>query len=845
MRPRALLHLYARRLRVHVVQELLAALGVAVAVALVFAVVVANGSIAGAAGEVVRAVTGPANLQIHARGAAGIDERLLSRVERLPGVANAAPLLEETATIARGSRSLAVDLAGADLRLVTMDHLVRTLPIATLSPGGVTLTSASASALGIGARHGGGQWVSLSLRGSSRRLRLSAVIGSAAIGALSQAQVALMPLRRMQRLAGMRGRVSRILVQARRGQEAQVRAQLRRLAGPGLEVSSADQDLSLLREALRPSDQASGFFAAIAALLGFLFAFNAMLLTVPERRRTIADLRLLGTRRSAIVQMVMFQALCLGVLASACGLAGGYLLSAGAFHQSVGYLAEAFTLGQRTVIGTLTVVLSFAGGVIATCLASAVPLLDLRRRRSVDAVYSERGVPGDALGGGAQRSLVLGALCLVVLASAILLLAPTLALLACAILALATVLAVPVVLRAAIASARLVAAAAASLSALPVALTGMRSATVRSLALAATGAVALFGAVALGGARADLLRGIGRFARGYASDAQIWVANSHDNQATVPFGSRDYRSRLAAIPGVARVNAFQGGFLVMGGRRVWVIARPPLAARRVLEQQLVQGSAALASRRLAQGGWVAVSRQIAQARGVQVGGVLRLPTPAGERSFRVAATTTNLAWPPGVVFLSTADYSRYWGTTDPTAFGLQLTRGADAAEVRGMVAAALPRGSGLEAVGAGTLARRIDALAGEGLGRLGEIAILLEAAAIVAMAAALASSIWQRRVSLAALRLCGAPPRRLRRILILESGLMLGAGCVAGALSGIYGEVVIDAYLKEVTGFPVASIGASLQPLATIGIVLAIVLVVSLVPIWLASRVPPALALGE
>ena len=38
---------------------------------------------------------------------------------------------------------------------------------------------------------------------------------------------------------------------------------------------------------------------------------------------------------------------------------------------------------------------------------------------------------------------------------------------------------------------------------------------------------------------------------------------------------------------------------------------------------------------------------------------------------------------------------------------------------------------------------------------------------------------------------------------------MLGAGCVTGAMAGIYGQVVIDGYLKHVTGFPVASIGAA------------------------------------
>ena len=152
--------------------------------------------------------------------------------------------------------------------------------------------------------------------------------------------------------------------------------------------------MALLAQALRPSNQATGFFAAISALLGLLFAFNAMLLTIPERRKANADLRLVGTRRSAIMQMVAFQALCLGTVASLLGLLGGYLLSKGAFHQSSGYLAEAFTLGTSTVIGLRPLLLSLAGGMLATCLASGVPLLDLRPGKALDAVYLEDGVAG-------------------------------------------------------------------------------------------------------------------------------------------------------------------------------------------------------------------------------------------------------------------------------------------------------------------------------------------------------------------------------------------------------------------------------------------------------------------
>ena len=222
-----------------------------------------------------------------------------------------------------------------------------------------------------------------------------------------------------------------------------------------------------------------------------------------------------------------------------------------------------------------------------------------------------------------------------------------------------------------------------------------------------------------------------------------------------------------------------------------------------------------------------------------------MPTPSGEHTFRLAATSTNLAWPPGVIFMSTADYSRLWGTSAPTALGVRLSPGASTPTVRAAIVRALGSHSGLEVVPASVRAAKIDTLAGEGLGQLGEISTMLLIAAILAMAAALASSIWQRRASLAGLRLLGVKPARLRRILLLEGALMLGAGCLTGALAGVYGQLVLDGYLRHVTGFPLAHLATGARPLEIFALVLALALAIALGPGWLASRVSPRLALED
>lgn len=845
MRPYALLYLYRRRLRVHAVQELLAGVGVAVTVALVFASTVAAGSIAGSAGEVVHTVIGPASLQLHARSPDGMPESTLGRVERLAGVRQAAPLLEQTATVTSAAgRSLTVDLAGADTSLVVLDGLAHTLPRATLQAGGIGLSRESARELGLAGASPG--TVVLKLRGRAIRLHVSAVLGGEAFGALSQAHVAVMPLEELQQLAGLQGRISRVLVATNPGREAAVRREMAAAsAQAGADVAPASQDIGLLRQALSPSDQASAFFATVSGLLGVLLAFTALLLTVPERRRAIADLRLIGVKRSAIVQMLLFQALVLGMLASVVGLAGGYVLSMHAFHQSTGYLAEAFTLGTRTVIGAQPLVLATAGGILAACLASAVPLLDLRRGRALDAVYHENGLPAHTLPHQARRALGMSTPCLLIAASLLYALDPSLALLACALLALAAVLVVPPAFAAVLRTAHTVAERLPRLTILPVALSSLRATALRPLALAATGAVALFGAIALGGARGDLLRGIERFAHSYSADADVWVGTPGDNQATVDFRPGGTGARIARLPGVASVRSFQGGFVQLDSRRVWIVARPPGAERRVLESEMSEGEVASTVTRLAQGGWIALSRQIAQENHVDDGDTIALPTPSGLRRLRVAATTTNLAWSPGVVFLGSGEYRRLWRSQLPSALGVDVSPGASVAHVRAEIERALGPSSGLEAVSARQRERRIDALTSEGLGQLGEISTMLLVAAVLAMAAALTSAIWQRRASLAALRLSGVRPRRLRMILAVEAALMLSAGCLVGALAGVYGQLVIDAYLEHVTGFPVIGLGASLRPLEMLVLVGAIVMTIVLAPAWMASRVSPTLAFDE
>jgi putative ABC transport system permease protein len=851
VRLSALIYFYGRRLRTRPVQEALAGLGIAIGVALVFAVQVANSSITGASGEIMQSITGAANLQLYARGSDGFSEHIVNQVRALPGVEQAAPVLDLNATIrSSSSRTVVVDFASADATLAALDGLARDLPVGSLTTGGIMLPSATARALNVSTTIGQAipkplPVVSLELRGRSVPVRVSAVLGADTVGALSGALAAVAPLRFIQRIAGLRGRVTRVLVETKPGELAAVSRELERLAAGRITVAPADQELSLLRQATIPNGEATGFFAFVSGLVGLLLAFNAMLLSAPERRRVIADLRIQGTKPRDLVKLLLFQAVCLGVVASLVGVLIGDLLSRGVFHQTPGYLAEAFPLGTQTVIGWQPLVFSFAGGVLATCLAVTPPLLDLRRSRAVDAVYFEKGEPGQAMSVRARGWLFAAAAVLVAGTSGILILDPSAVLVATAGLALATLLAIPFSFTVVVWIAEWIALNARRLNMLLIATRALRATTVRSLALAATGAIAVFGSVVAEGSHRDLLNGLYSDYSQYIASADLWVTNPGDELATTSFAAGNLPARIARIPGVASVRSYQGGFLDVDGRRVWMIARPTAARSLVPASQIVNGDLALATRRLRGGGWITLSQQLAEATHVKPGQTLTLPTPTGPVGYRVAATTTNLGWTSGAIIINDSDYRRAWATNDPSALEIDVRPDTNPLAVKRAITSVLGPGVGLRVQTSAQRAAQADVLAREGLSRLSQISLLLMITAALAMAAAMGASIWQRRASLASLRIQSFRSSQLRGVLLYESGLVLATGCAMGALAGVYGHLLGDRFLRLTTGFPAPFSTSGLQVVQTVLVVLVVATVVLMAPGYAASQVSPTLALQE
>ncbi len=791
-------HLYLVRLkaRVVLVQEIFAILGIAVGIALLFASQVASTSLDGSVAQLTSSVVGKAKLQLQARDSHGFSELVLVQVQHLRGVRTAVPLLEQRVGLIGPAGRENVDLVGVEPRMMRL----ATPLLVPFSANQLAHQEALGLPVSVAEATGAGplETVHLQIGATLVESLVATELSSSQIGALAGSPIAVAPLRYAQKLSGMPGRVSRILVQPQPGKDKQVEAALLGLADGHINVEPANFDSKVFNQAAGPINQSTSTFAAICALVGFMFAYSSMLLTVHLRQGLVRELRRNGATRLHTVQALLFDALVLGVLASLLGLALGELLSVTVFHSNTGYLSFGFPVGSRRIVTSESVLVAVAGGMLAASIGVLTPLRDIwTRTRRTDSTQARR------TSAALTSSLTIAGFVCLGGTTAILIAAPQSAVLGISLLILALLCLLPPLLDGFLVIVdRLPEAVFAGANRLAVIQLRERGSRARSLAIAATGAVAVFGSVTIQGSHRDLQSGLDRLFHEVTSASSLWV---------LPFGSQNLLAtnsfhssvlpKLRALPGVKSVGLYRASLLEYGTRRVWVLA-PPTDATPVPARQVVDGKATAAAAALRGRGSAVVSQALAQQNHLHVGQSFTLPAPQ-PITLKIAALSTNLGWPPGAVILNPADYARAWGSNDPSAYEVSIASGYTAAVVRSEIQRALGSVSGLTVE---TSQQRNDlqrTASRQGLGRLSQISTLVLLAGLLATVTAMCAMIWQRRRRFARLKVQGYATGVLWTALVCESVSLLVVGCLLGAVFGIYGQLLLSHALLSVTGMPV------------------------------------------
>lgn len=845
-----LVYFYRKRFRARRVQELYALIGIAAGVALLYAVQVSSTSLSASVEQLTKSFFGQADWQLVARDPHGINQGVAAAIRRSSTVEAVAPVLESAASVrVRGTRR-PVTLVAADASAARLGGALRgggggaVSHLQTLAvPTGI------ADALNI---HEGGT-VTLEIRGRAIPVTGVAVLPSSRFAALDDMPIVVTSLGAAQDWTGLKGRVSRVYVRAQPGRERAVEQLLQRLAGDYADVRPIGFDTAVFAQAAVPNDQSTGLFAGISAFVGFLFAFNALLLIASQRRELIGALRRAGFKKPSVVRIVVLDALVLGIVATVVGLGLGEVLSRWVFPPTPGYLALAFPVGIGRVVTPQTVILAIGAGLLAAVLATLIPLRQQIVSRRTPRSSNDHGVDPQRQDRRSRlaplrrpwdwRLLVVGVVACAALAAVLPVRAPGAAVAGMLALIASMMMLLPLALRGVLQLVDRVGRSRWRSSSVPVlAVGGLRSSTSRTVAVTAIAAVALFAVVAMKGSQHDLQRGLDQDVHELSSPADLWISASGASNAlaTTPF-ALDVVRRVRRVPQVATVHVQRGGFLDIGHRRVWVLAPPRDARAPVPTSQILAGNPTTAIARLRAHGWAAVSQALADDLHLHLGESFTLNAPQPTR-LRLAAIISNLGWTPGTIVINADDYRRAWQSSDASALRVDLATDTTPQIGKQLVQHALGTNTGLTVETAADREQRQRATARQGLSRLTQIAYLVLGAAALAMAVSIAAMVLQRRRELAALKLRGITTTRIRRILLLETTVMLTTGCTTGAAYGLAGARLLDSTLTTVTGFPVSASIA--LPVAVLNylILATIAFTIAAIASTKAARVPPRTA---
>jgi putative ABC transport system permease protein len=839
LRLTSILGLYRARLRGRWVQELLAVVGIATGVALLYATQVASSSLSGPVRALNHGIVGTSQLQLVSRGFATFPASTYRQVEGLPGVERIAPVLQVPGNVIgpRGQRP--INLFGADPRIVQLrGDLLKGFTSAEAARQQTVLISQSV-ADAVGLRTGNDARLQI----AGRTFTLPIIVAhSDDIGNLAKTSIAVAPLAYLQQLIGAKNSITRILVQARAGQVGPVRDQLSRaFEGRALDVRSGAYETRLFGQAAKPTTQASTIFSAVTALIGWLFAICALLITAAERRNLATQQRDQGYAPSATLLTLLVDAAVIGLAGTLLGLAAGEGLSRYGFASDVSFLSGAFPVGSFRVVTVQSVAIAAIGGMLAATIGVLAPV----RQVVVASLPLRRGARSPTRRQtthlGRWPALLAGVGCLSA-AVAITAVAPSSAVVGLVLLALSLVLLLPAILAAVISALARSNDRKRSLTSVVFALQQLGDPRwqTRALAITATGAVAVFGATALQGARANLQGGLDDVVHGLDSIAAVWVSprGAGGVMGTIPFAPTQQR-QLAGTPDVAGVALYRSGLLDVAGRRTWVIAPPAGEPAPIPPHQVLAGDFATATARVREGGWVTVSRAIADQLHLHPGDRFTVPAPK-PITMRVAAITTNLGWSAGALVMNADDFARAWGNDAAASYHVSARPGVTPAQAAARVETTLGPKSALRVETAGQRIDRQNAASRSALARLSQIVALTLLAAALAMGAAMTALLWQHRPLIAERKFQGLPTALMWRSLIAETSVLFGTGAIVGAIFGVLGQVLCTRGVQVVTGFPVTH-QLRLDIAATCaGLVVGASLLVVVLPGYLVARAEPA-----
>jgi putative ABC transport system permease protein len=197
-----------------------------------------------------------------------------------------------------------------------------------------------------------------------------------------------------------------------------------------------------------------------------------------------------------------------------------------------------------------------------------------------------------------------------------------------------------------------------------------------------------------------------------------------------------------------------------------------------------------------------VSENFAALHRIGKGDVVTLPGPDGPVDFRVVGTIEDYSWNLGTLYIHRRDYVHFWKDTKADVFDLFLKPGADPAKVKETIAARFGVRYDLMPLTRDELQLRIDQMIERVYGIAYGQQVVVMMVAGLGVITSLLISVLQRRREMGLLRAIGAPQSQVIHSVLAEACLMGILGTLIGVLFGVPLQwYVLRVVILEESGF--------------------------------------------
>ena len=815
--------LNVRELFAHFPRTVLSAVVMGVSAGLLVAVLGLVGSVSSSVQRLSSSLAGNATLEVSGITDGGFDEALLGVVRDVAGVQAAVPMIRSQVVTSGGGRTLVVgaDASAVNLEGALADPLVQ-------RQGELIAGVLVGDAMGLAAGD--------TLVIGPHRVPVTGVLDSQSSERLNAGHVVVATLATAQRLADRAGKLDSIqIVTAPDADVEAVRSDLTTaidgravVADPALRSIQASGAMQLIRY--------TTLMAAAAALAVSAFLiYNAVSMSIAQRRPMLSMLRALGASRGQMLRGLLVEAAGGAVVGAVIGSIVGLFMGKLAIITIPPAILQSVEARIEYVLPWYAIPIAVVICVAASVAAAAAAATALYRVTPVGAMAQ---MPAVSAAPARKRLRTAAALAgLVVAVLAIVVTHTELGRWSMAGISLAIVAAVSILYAVSSWVVRLCVSVARGFgSAGTIGASALLRTPRRVWATTMTVMIAVAATVAVGGATSNLVASASS-AFDFLGEIDAFVsAEPMEAFPTGPLLPADLRAKVEAVKGVARVTGRQYSYATLGNSRVIVQAMEPGSPDDAFDA-LRPGIA----ERMAAGEGIAVSRDVANALGVEEGGSVRLPTPTGVRDVAVLQIIPFFSLVGGVVLMDFHVFEDWYLRSGATVLNVFYKHDADSAAVTAAIRKVVPAELNVE-TGKDAVAS-VAAGVGQGAAMSNAILWIVCFVATVALLNTLMLSVLERRRELAVLRAIGAKRRLVLRSVLAEA---VGIG-VAGSLLGIAVGAATQ-YLATSALSQVMTIDVEYQPsplIAVYGTVaLLLTLVGSLPPAISAARMPIVRALA-